>query len=131
QVFSSEYFSGSDVKLYFGDIYVDEITALDFTLQEQTMPIYGYNSYTFDAMVRGRRIIQGAFSLNFTSVGYLQEIVSNANAIYYALQEGEKKGIINPSHYDNVKLGDILKRLGKQSFDQVADEYEKAIWGTA
>lgn len=131
QVFSSEYFSAADVKLYFGDIWVDEVTTLNFQLQEEVMPIYGYNSYTFDAAARGKRLVQGSFGLNFTSVGYLQEIVSNANAIYYALEQGEKKGIISPAHYEKMKLSDILTKLGKQSFNDVADEYEAAIWGTA
>lgn len=129
QVFSSEYFSAADVKLYFGDIWVDEITSLMFTLQEEVMPIYGYNSYTFDAMARGKRIVQGTFGMNFTSVGYLQEIVSNANAVFYALEQGEKQGIINPANYEDMKLSAILEKLGKPSFEKMAEEYEKAIWG--
>jgi hypothetical protein len=131
QVFGSEYFSGADVKLYFGDIWVDEITSITFQLQEEVMPIYGYNSFTFDAVARGKRLVTGSFGLNFTSVGYLQEIVSNANAIFYALEQGEKKGLVKPEYYKDLKLSDILKKLGKQSFDQIADEYEKAIWGSA
>lgn len=130
QIFSSDYFSGADVKIYFGDIWVDEITNLAFQLQENVMPIYGYNSYTFDTVARGRRQVNGMFTLNFTTVGYLNEILANANAIFYALEQGEKKGLVKPSYYEDMKLGDILAKLGKSSFDQIADEYEQAIWGT-
>jgi hypothetical protein len=129
QIFSSEYFSAADVKLYFGDIWVDEVTDIQFQLQEEVMPIYGYNSYTFDTVARGKRIIQGSFAINFTSVGYLQQIMANANAIFYALEEGKKKDLIKPEYYQNMRLDEILKKLGKDSFEQIADEYEKAIWG--
>ncbi len=129
QLFSSDYFSGADVKLYFGDVWVDEVTSITFQLQEEVMPIFGYHSYTYDAIARGKRLLQGSFAINFTSVGYLQQILENANAIFYALEQGEKKGIIQPHYYENMKLSDIMKKLGKETFEEVADEYEQAIWG--
>jgi hypothetical protein len=131
QIFSQDYFSGADVHLYFGDIFVDEIVNIAWALQEEVMPIYGYNSYTFDAVARGKRVIQGTFAMNFTSVGYLQEIIANANAIFYAIEEGKKKDLIKPQYYKNMNLSEVLQKLGKNSFEQIADEYEKAIWGTA
>lgn len=131
QLFGSEYFSNADVKLYFGDIWVDEITNINFSLSEQVMPIFGYSSYTYDAVARGKRIIQGQFSLNYTSSGYLHQILENANAIYYAIEKGEKDGKLQPQYYENLKLSEILHKLGKNSFEQVADEYEQAIWGAA
>lgn len=129
QLFGSEYFSAADVKIYFGDIWVDEAISLAFQLQEEVMPIYGYNSYTYDSIARGKRLVQGSFAINLTTVGYLQSIIENANAIFYALEQGEKSGIISPEYYEEMKLSDILTKLGKTSFDQMADEYEKAIWG--
>ena len=129
QMFSSEYFSGADVNLYIGDVWVDEITNIAFQLQEEVMPVYGYASYTYDAIARGKRLLQGAFTINFTSAGYLQEILENAHAIFYAIENGKKDGLLPPNYYDTMNLNDILKKLGKKSFDQIADEYEKAIWG--
>lgn len=130
QMFGSEYFSNSDVKLYFGDIWVDDATAIVMQLQEEVMPIYGYNSFTFDTVARGKRLVQGQFNINFTTVGYLNQILANANAIFYTLEKGEQQGLIKPEYYQNMKLADILIKLGKDSFGQIADEYEKAIWGS-
>ena len=129
QLFGSEYFSAADVKIFFGDIWVDEAVALGFQLQEEVMPIYGYNSYTYDSIARGKRLLSGSFSINFTTIGYLQQILENANAIFYALEQGEKSGVLSPKYYEEMKLSEILTKLGKSSFDQIADEYEKAIWG--
>ena len=69
--FPSEYFSGGDIKIYFEDTFLDECTMLQFVLAEQVLPIYGYNSYTFDDVLRGNRIIQGTFRINFKDRGYL------------------------------------------------------------
>ena len=40
------YYSAVDGELYFGDIFIDEVTSISWNVQQQTMPIYGYNSYT-------------------------------------------------------------------------------------
>lgn len=128
QLYSQEYFSGADMHIYFGDIWVDEITNLEFQIAERTLPIFGYNSYTFDTLVRGSRQVQGSFTINFKSVGYLNQILENADAISYALEQGKK--IVPPKHYEKYTLDEILKKFGKESFDQIAEEYENALWGT-
>jgi hypothetical protein len=129
QIFSNEYFSGADMHIYIGDIWVDEITSIEFVLQEQVMPIYGYSSYTFDTVARGQRMIQGQFTINFTSTGYLQQILEHAEAIEYALAVGKNNKVIDPKYYQKLKLDQILKLYGKESFEQIAEEYEKSIWG--
>jgi hypothetical protein len=131
QVFSEDYFSGADVNLYFGDIWVDEAISIAFSLEEQVLPIYGYASYTFDAVARGRRMVQGSFGINFKSTGYLQQVLENAMAINYAVQSAQEQGVIQPEDFQKYKLEDILTKMGKDSFDQLADEYEKALWGVA
>lgn len=129
QLFSNDYFSNADVHLYFGNVFVDDIISLNFTLEEQIRPIYGYHSYTYDAVARGNRIIRGEFSINFTSVGYLQEIIENADAIEFALSDKAKKlPDIDLKHTD-LTIEDILKIYGKESFNEIADAYEKEIWG--
>ena len=128
QVYDSDYFSGADVHLYLGDIWVDEITSFQFTIQEQVFPIYGYHSYTVDHYARGKRIIQGQFSINFKSTGYLKEIIKHQDAIEYAIEEG-KESLGDPRIYEKYKLDEVLKLYGKESFEQLAEEYEKAIWG--
>ncbi|MBR2246182.1 MAG: hypothetical protein IJ880_04020 [Bacilli bacterium] len=129
QLFSQEYFSGADMHIYFGDIWVDEITDLSFQMQEEVLPIYGYNSYTFDELARGRRMISGMFTMNFTSVGYLQKILDHADAINHVVGAAAGANPINIKNYDKYRLDEILALYGKDSFEQIANEYEEAIWG--
>lgn len=68
------YYSSVDAEIYFGDMFIDEVTSIEWAVQQQTMPIYGYNSYCFDDLAVGSRIIQGQFAVNFTKAGFLLEI---------------------------------------------------------
>lgn len=65
------YYSSIDAELYFGDIFIDDITNIAWSVQQQSLPIYGYNSYTFDDIAVGSRIIQGQFAVNFTQKNFL------------------------------------------------------------
>ena len=62
-LFREEYYSGTDVKIYFDDEDQTEIGYISYELQEQLKPVYGYNSRTFDDVVIGNRIVTGTFSV--------------------------------------------------------------------
>lgn len=72
------YYSSIDAEIYFGDIYVGEVTQIGWSIQQQTIPLYGYNSYTFDDVAVGSRIIQGQFAINFTERNFLTRLQSDA-----------------------------------------------------
>lgn len=81
QYFPEDFFSGSDVSLYFDDVYMEDVQALEFGLQEKVLPIYGYNSYTYDATARGQRIVQGSFAIAFKEAGYVYSVMSHIGAL--------------------------------------------------
>ncbi len=71
------YFSSLDTEVYFGDRQIDEMVAIDFTIAEPKLPIYGYNSFYPNRIVSGRRTVQGTFAINFTNTMYLINILNN------------------------------------------------------
>lgn len=71
------YYSAVDAELYFGDIFIDEVCSIQWSTQQQTLPLYGYNSYTFDDIALGTRLIQGQFAINFTEDNFLMNLQSN------------------------------------------------------
>jgi hypothetical protein len=71
------YFSSLDTEVYFGDRQVDEMVAIDFTIAEPKLPIYGYNSFYPNRIVSGRRTLQGTFAINFTNTMYLLNILNS------------------------------------------------------
>ena len=71
-----KYYSGIDAEIYFEDQYIDEIVQIQFSVQQNVLPITGYNSYVYDDMALGSRLVQGQFAINFTKAEYLIELLN-------------------------------------------------------
>lgn len=123
--FSTNYYSGSDIRIYFGDTWVDEITSIEFTLQEQVAPIFGYASFTWDRVARGSRYIQGSFSINFKETAYLQMIMNSLSSDIGS----DNTGYFNKAEYDkNLTIEQLLAQKN-QDFHALADDLEQSFWG--
>ncbi len=70
-VYNIEYFSGAQVSLYIGDVFVDEVTTLSYGYQQSRTPIYGYASTLFDDVSEGHLLVTGQFTVNYKEAGYL------------------------------------------------------------
>lgn len=62
-LFTEEYYSSTDTKIYIDDIEQTEISYISYSLQEQLKPIYGYASNTFDDVAIGNRIVTGVLKI--------------------------------------------------------------------
>lgn len=71
------YFSSIDSEIYFGDTFIDDINQIQYEVVEKVLPIYGFNSYKYDFLMNGVRLIQGEFTINFTKSGWLLEVISS------------------------------------------------------
>lgn len=74
---SSTYYSGLDCRIYFNDIFVDELLSVQYTLQEAVAPLFSYASYTYDVLMHGARRVQGTFTMNYKREGYLFELLKS------------------------------------------------------
>lgn len=75
-VYDQEYFSGAQVAIYIGDVWVDEVTSLAVSVTQTKQPIYGYASQLYNAVSRGPLIVAGSFAINFKEAGYLWAILN-------------------------------------------------------
>lgn len=126
--FQNEYFAGSDVRIYFGDVWVDEITNLQFTLQEQVTPIYGYASYTWDKVARGTRYIQGSFAINFKESYYLHYVMNSLSSKLKA-EDKETPVFSAASWKEGTSVEHLIETADTPAFESIADEFEKSLWG--
>ena len=62
-LFIEEYYSSTDVTIYIDDIEQTEISYINYMLQEQLKPLYGYASRTFDDVAVGNRIVTGTLKV--------------------------------------------------------------------
>lgn len=126
--FPSEYFSGGDIKIYFEDTFLDECTMLQFVLAEQVLPIYGYNSYTFDDVLRGNRIIQGTFRINFKDRGYLFGLLEHILEEKTDMIKDDVKNQDRMIAEDLDKLYLYAEEGWSREFDFMSQKFEDAIW---
>lgn len=124
--YSANYYSGSDIRIYFGDIWVDEVTNIDFTLQEQVAPIFGYASFTWDRVARGSRYVSGTFSINFKETAYLQTIM---NSLRSDLEKDSETGYFSKAEWDKNMDIETLVSQNKSDFHSIADDLETSFWG--
>lgn len=141
QLFPESYFSGCDVSIYFGDVWVDEIVSMTFSLAEQIQPLYGYNSYVYDDVARGTRIIQGSFRLNFKEANYLQKVIEQCKK---STEDSRKfmthitkreKFIPNPDIYidEDISPDQYLAKLmlmDEDEVDRFFNAQRQTAWGS-
>ncbi len=72
------YYSTIDATIFLNGKIVEEVVQLQWTIDENTMPLFGYNSYIWDDIAKGSRIISGAFAINFTIPDYLDLLIDGA-----------------------------------------------------
>lgn len=75
EVYDQEYFSGSQMFLYIGDVWLDEVVSLSYSRQQSKSPIFGYASQLFDDVAAGQVIVQGNFTINYKEQGYLWAVL--------------------------------------------------------
>lgn len=128
-----EYFSGANVRVYFGNVWVDELTEISFSLQEQVAPIYGFHSYTFDRISRGSRMVQGTFSINFTENGYLKSIL---DLIERDMQENRTELAVPEmdnyirSNNELETIHDLLEIDDRGTYLQQVSALKQSFWGS-
>lgn len=77
----TQYYSSLDADILFGGIFIDEVVSINWQVQQNALPIFGYNSYTFDDIAVGSRMVQGSFTVNFTEANYLSRVLKTMTTI--------------------------------------------------
>lgn len=99
------YFSGIDAEIYFEDVFIDETVQIAFNVQQQAMPLYGYNSFVYDDLALGARMISGQFTINFTKASYMYQVLDTL------------AGMKNNNAISKVKNIDSKAPLWNRTFD--------------
>lgn len=143
-----DFYSGSQITVWLGNIYLDDINSIQWVRTQNKMPIYGYASQLFDAVANGTVLVQGNFTINFRQQGYLPAIVRTIKDLYAKFNpdspSSKSQNIdtwntvqsLISKHLKNGTFGpntaEEIKELGNsQDFFELAKEYEKIVWGEA
>ena len=149
-----EYYSPSQVSVYFGDIWVDEVVAIQYNYQHEKHPIYGYASSTWDTVADGRKSVQGQLAINFKETAYLQLILQYMNSRGAIYDPNDKDGKVeirrnvenylrevnNTVHSEKLRELEIYEQLygsldpaendpKYNQFSALSEALEDQIWG--
>lgn len=138
---SNQYYSSINAYIFFNGVKVDEITSIRWAVEETNSPIYSYASYTYDALLKGARIVNGEFTINFTKSSYMTALMEKVNAS--EVKDANNTDVINNIYRlmtgsETTSLGDDGKKAAvrkiildgnEKNIQAIAKEYEKKLWG--
>lgn len=116
----SSYWSGTDVKIFIGGIYLEEVVGIQHALQEAVTPVYEYGGFVFKTVMRGSRIIEGTLNMNIKDPGYLENLLYNYTPGITISTDVKVQSGVYGEYVDTMSL---YKRAYKQK------ELTSSIWG--
>jgi hypothetical protein len=113
------YFTTAQARMYVGNLFVDELHTIQFALQGNRIPIYGYASRDFDAVGQGKALVQGQIYINFVSEGYLYTILKEFKKLRKTIEDsGNEEKRLQQEFED-------LRRYREQILSQsVTDQFQ-------
>lgn len=133
-IYDSDYFSGAQVALYIGDVWVDEVTSLNFSMSEPKVPLHGYSDVLYRDISRGQVSIEGQFTINFKEAGYLwlilnryQELVNARQSPLFSYRSDQKNELANEFNIEETYIVDAGKAKAKNELAKkmtaIAEKY--------
>ena len=98
--YKQDYYSGSQAKVFMGDIWVDDIITIQYSINQSKQPIFGYASQNFDAVAAGTVMGEGTMAVAFKEVGYMNVIRS------YIEEQRKGASIVNNQIASRLAAGD-------------------------
>lgn len=118
------YYSNIDAEIYIDGEYFQDIASIDWDIQSNKMPLYGFNSFVWDDVAFSSRIIQGSFVVNFTRPREVE-------AYIYGENDGNSKTL---SYEEEAKSapknekGETLIKHTVTGSEHISNPVHKALW---
>jgi len=124
-----DYYSGSQARVFFDNVWIDDVNAISWSAQQEKRPLWGYASQKFDDVARGILVINGQFNINFRGRGYIVSVID----FIKSRGSNPKKTKDIQRYLDIVKNKnwadkDIVKLINDIEFDKYREAYEKIVW---
>ena len=145
-----DYFSGSQIGVYIGDILVDDIMSIQFNVAQSKRPIHGYASQYYHTLADGQVLVQGQFAIPFKEADYLLAVLQRyrdhatpIEDVYSptsgrrmdrqkVLRENIERYIERTSRDPNLanpyELALDLSALRDEAFEDMAEQFEDLLW---
>ena len=126
-----QYFTGTQASIWIGEAWVTECFGLSFSATQNIIPIFGYASTTFDAVAKGKVLVQGSFEINFVDEGYLYYVLHKMNSekIRQPDEFNESQYLLtgepSPTTMVGKRINDLV--LGKEAYGTPAEQQQASV----
>ena len=143
-LYTYDYFCGANCSVYIGDTWVDDLVYLSYEANSSKIPVYGYASTHWDAMLPGRVLIQGTFGIAFKETILIPAIIRSFRYdqlpqedfdVRTPLTDGQK---IKDLEAENIRSGkyrtslyNYLNSLSVKDFKSETKNLEQKLFGSA
>jgi hypothetical protein len=146
--YTTDYFCGSQVAIFLGDIWLNEISMIQYQMVQNKRPFYGYKSQKYDLVARGTQLVNGAFSMNYTHTNFLNMVVSKwldkdhsvsragadgtvdeASVQQFLLDVRNKKVSLSDLDYVNILDKETAGKTAQLEFEDKVSILESYFWG--
>lgn len=110
--------SGTDCKVFYGDIWVDDVVSIQYTVNQSKTPIYGYAAQNYNAVAKGRVIVNGMLTIAFKETGYLnliQRVAETQKNNAYKVIKRKVDVLQSKSEHRLAKFDPSLTYIGDQA----------------
>jgi hypothetical protein len=99
------FFTGQDIQVRFAELPDVDLPMIQFafSIEQEKQPVYGYWDYTYAAVMRGTRLVSGAFTIATLYPDYLKELIAAA-----AENRSQKNQMDNQSYHRALTQDDKL-----------------------
>lgn len=105
--FIEEYYSAPDVEIKINDKNINYISAIQFAINEQVKPIYGYQSRTYDDIAIGTRLVTGVIRVPIKN-NNKNDIETKRSNVNTLMTESQLKSDKPSWIRDNSLLADVF-----------------------
>jgi len=122
-----DFFNSSQISMYIGDVLVDDVVGLTFSVSQSKQPIYGYASQYFHTVSAGQVLVQGSFAINFKEAGYLLETLRRYNNKMTPISAKDNQQYVNKLNIEKTIdieriFQDTVKSKSMQGFLKSTDK---------
>jgi len=145
-----DYFSGSQISIYIGDILVDDIAHIQYSVSQGKKPVYSYASQYFATLAPGIILVEGTFVVPFKEADYLLEVLARFQETMRPIEKDTRylftpKGsqvvaqqnierllqeTKNGKNTDKFKLIRDLAVQSDKVFEGIAEAFQDSLWKT-
>ena len=112
-----DYFSGANIGLYVRDVLVGNALAVQFDLNQNKLPLYGYASDLWDGVAMGTVQCSGVLVVNFQFAQYIPTLIARAH-----------DNVVSSEMYADKFSSDINKLSGDINYlHPQGDEIDPAV----